>query len=54
VLGGLAGSQRGRDSLEKLANTIVGALAGMVLGPILSALTEALSSIEREVIYETT
>jgi len=51
VLGGLAGSQRGRDSLEKLANTVVGALAGMVLGSILSALTEALSSIEREVIY---
>ena len=54
VLGGLAGSQKGRDSVEKLANIVVGALAGMVLGSILSALAEALSSIEREVIYETT
>lgn|GEM_PF-1313793 len=52
VLGGLAGSQKGRDSLEKLANTIIGALSGMVLGSIVGALVEALSSVEREVVYE--
>jgi uncharacterized protein YcfJ len=54
VLGGLSAASKGKDSLEKLANTILGALAGMVLGSIVSALVEALSSIEREVIYEAT
>ena len=42
VLGGLAGSQRGRDSLEMLANIVVGALAGMVLGSILQCLDRGL------------
>jgi hypothetical protein len=54
VIGGIAGASKGKDSLEKLANTILGALAGMVLGSIVSALVEALSSVEREVIYEAT
>jgi hypothetical protein len=54
VLGGLSAASKGKDSLEKLANTILGALAGMVLGSIVSALVEALSSVEREVMYEAT
>jgi DNA-directed RNA polymerase subunit RPC12/RpoP len=54
VLGGLSAASKGKDSLEKLANTILGALAGMVLGSIVGALVEALSSVEREVIYEAT
>jgi len=52
IIGGLAGASKGKDSLEKLANTILGALAGMVLGSIVGALAEALFSIEREVVYE--
>ena len=52
VIGGLAGASKGKDSLEKLANIILGALASMVLGSIVSALAEALSSVEREVVYE--
>jgi len=52
VIGGLAGASKGKDSLEKLANIILGALAGIVLGSIVSALAEALSIIEREVVYK--
>ena len=52
IAGGLAGASKGRDPLERFANTILGALAGMVLGSVVSALAEALSGVEREVVYE--
>jgi transposase-like protein len=52
VIGGIAGASRGERGLEKIVNMIAGSIAGFLLGTLIGAFVEALTRVEREVIYE--
>jgi DNA-directed RNA polymerase subunit RPC12/RpoP len=50
--GGIAGASRGRDAPERVAGIVSGSIAGLILGGLLGASIEALTRMEREVVYE--
>jgi transcription elongation factor Elf1 len=52
VIGGIAGTSRGEKVSEKIVNMIAGSITGFLLGTIIGAFIEALTRVEREVVYE--